>query len=179
MPVLTRSVSATSSNRPYLTPHSSSSTHPRALIDMTPLPSLFDKMIEVAKRRKRSISVQLKPKTDDHPFVLPSIPEVPEEPSSDPVEVHDVQQPSDAPTEVEDKPEFEPVAHQPPATSDHMDFEDTPIIFSDPVYPTIPPDPIVPPPAPAPVPPLVYGEVIVNFLPSNPPSIYPGPPVEL
>jgi len=112
---------------------------------------------------------------DDEPFVLPSIPEVPEEPSSDPVKGRDIQQPSDTPTEVEG----EPVAHQPSPTSDYMDFEDTPIVFSEPVYPTIPPDPIALPPAPIPVSPLIHGEVAASFLPFNPLIKYPGPPVAL
>lgn len=176
MPVLTRSASATYSSKAYLTPHTPPSAHPRALIDMTPLPSLFDKMIEAAGRRKRSTSVQLKSKVDDSPFTLTSIPEEPEGPLSDPVKVQDDQQLSDSPTEVEDEPELEPVAQQLWATSDHMDFEDTPIIVSEPVYPSPPLVPIVPPPAPAPIPPLVHEGVVTHFLPSNPLNIYPGSP---
>jgi hypothetical protein len=140
---------------------------------MTPLPSLFDKMIEAAKHRKRSNSLQLKSKVDD-PFALSPIPEAPEGPSSDPVEVHKVRQPSDTPIEVED--ELEPVTHQPSATSDRMDFEDTPIVFSESVYPN-PPVPVVPPPVAATVPPLVREEVVMNFPPSNPLDAYLGPSV--
>ena len=164
MPVLTRSASATSSNKPYLTPHTPLSAHPRVLINMTPLPSLFDKMVEAAKRNKRSTSVQLESKAGGDPVALPSIPEEPEESSSDPVEVCDIRQPSETPTEVGDEPE--PVAHQPSATSDHMDFEDTPIAFSEPVDHTPPPAPIVLPPAP--VSSLSHEEVLTNFLPPNP-----------
>ena len=171
MPILTRSVSATLPNRPYLTPPP---TNPRAFTDdMTPLPSLFDKMIEAAKRGKRSTSFQLKSKVDDDPFALPSIPEAPEEPSSDQAKVCAVRQPSDTPIKVE----VEPATHQPSATSDRMDFEDTPIVFSEPVYPNPPPIPIVPPPAPAPSSLLVCGEVVTSFPPSNPFDTYPGPPV--
>ena len=170
MPVLMRrSVSATSSNRPYLTPQTPLSTHPRALVDMTPLPSLFDKMIDVAKRSKRSTSLQLKSMVDDDPFALPS---VPEEPSSDPLKVHCVRQPSDTPIEVGDEPEDEPVAHQPSTASDYMDFEDTLVVFSEPVYPSPPPVPIVSPLAPAPIFPLVHEEIITNFPPSNPFGTY-------
>jgi len=164
MPVLTRSASVTSPNKPYLTPHTPLSAHPRVLIDMAPLPSLFDKMIEAAKRGKRSASVQLQSRVGGDPIALPPIPEEPEEPSSDPVEVHDIRQPSETPTEVGGEPE--PVAHQLPATSDHMDFEDTPIAFSEPVDHTPPPAPIAPPPAP--ISPRFHEEALTNFLPPNP-----------
>ena len=177
MPVIMRSLSAGPSSRPYLTPHTPPSTQARALIDMTPLPSLLDKMIEVAKRNKQSTSVQLKSKVDDDKIKLPSIAEEPEEPLSDPLKVHDIRQPLDVPIEVDDEPKHEPVAHHLPATSDYMDFEATPIVFSGPVYPTPPPVPIVPPPAPAPVFPLGHDEVVTNFPPPNPIDIYPGPPV--
>jgi len=173
MPLLTRSVSATSFTRPYLTPRTPLPTNPRALDDMTPLPSLFNKIIEAANRSKRSTSLQLGSKVDDHPFALPSIPEALEEPSSDPVEVCDVRHPSDTPIEVED--ELEPVTYQPSATSDCMDFEDTPIVFSEPVYPNPPPVSVVPLPAPAPVSPLVREEVITSLSPSNSSNTYPGP----
>jgi hypothetical protein len=174
MAVLTRSASATSSNKPYLTPHTPLSTHPRALIDMTPLPSLFDRIIEVAKRNKRSTSVQSDSKVGGD-LVLSPIPEEPERPSSAPVEGRGVQQPSDVPTEVEVEPE--PVEHQPSATSDHMDFEDAPIVFSVPDDPTPPPLPFVLPPAPTLIPPLAHGEVVTNFPPPNSLYIHPGPPL--
>jgi len=174
MPVLTRSASATSSNKPYLTPHTPLSAHPRVLIDMTPLPSLFDKMIEAAKRNKRSASVQ---RMGGDPIALLPIPEEPEEPSSDPVEVHDIRQHSEAPTEVEDEPEPEPVARQPSTTSDHMDFEDTPVAFSEPVDHTPPPAPIIPPPPP--VSPRFHEEVLTNFLPPNPFHTHLGQPAPL
>ena len=174
MAVLTRSVSATSSNRPYLTPHTPPSTHPRALIDMTPLPSLFDKIIEAAKRRKRSTSVQLESKVGEDPFALPSIPEESEGPTSDPVEVHDIQQPSDGPTEVGDEPE--PVAQQASAT-DQMDFEDTPVVFSEPI--NHPPSPAhsVPPTAPVSVSFPIHEGASTSLLPSDPLCIYPETPV--
>jgi len=175
MPVLTRSVSATCSNKPYLTPHTPLSTHPRALIDMTPLPSLFDKMIEVAKRGKRSTSVHLEVGGD--PFALSPITEEPEESSSDPVEVHNVRQPSEAPTEVGGGPE--PATQQPSATTDHMDFEDTPITFSEPADHTPPPALIVPLPPPAPVSAQFHEEALTNFLPSNPLHTYPEQPAPL
>jgi len=142
---------------------------------MTPLPSLFDKMIEAAKRSKRSTSVQLKAKAGGDPVALPSIPEEPEEPSSDPVEVHDIRQPSEMPTEVGDEPE--PVAHQPPATSDRMDFENTPIPFSELVDHTPPPAPIAPPPAP--VAPQFHEGALTNFLPPNTFHIHVGQPTLL
>jgi hypothetical protein len=151
MPVLTRSASATHLKKAYLTPHTPLPTHARALIDMTPLPSLFDKIAEAATRRGRSNSLRLKPKVDD-PFTLPSIPEEPERPSSTPVEAKNVQQTSDAPTEVEDEPKPEPVSLHPSVASDHMDYEDTPIVFSEPVNLIFPPAPILPPSAPTPAP---------------------------
>jgi len=157
MPVLTRSASATSSNRPYLTPHTPLATHPRALIDTTPLPSLFDKMAGAAKQRKRSTSVQLKSKVDDHPFTLPSIPEESEEPSSDPVKVDHVQKPSDTRTGLE------AAVHQPLATSDDMDFEDTPVTVSELSHPNPPPAPDFS---------LVCGG---HFLSPNPLDIHPRP----
>ena len=143
---------------------------------MTPLPSLFDKMIEAAKRQKRSTSVQLKSGVDDDPFALSSIPEEPEESSSDPVpvKVPDVQKPSDIQIEVEYEPEPEPPVHQPSPTDDHMDFEDTPIVFSEPVYLNPSPVPIVPPSAP--IFPLVHVEVVTHLLPPNPLDICTGPP---
>jgi len=179
MPVLTRSLSAGSSNRPYLTPQTPPSIHARALIDMTPLPSLFDKMVEAAKLSKRSASLQLRSKVDDNKIALPSIPEETEGSSPSPVRVHDVRQSSDAPTTIEDDPEPEPVVHPLSDISDYMDFEDTPIVFSGPVHPTPPPVPIVLPPAPAPVFPLVHEEVVTRFPPPNPVDIYPGPPAAL
>jgi len=142
---------------------------------MTPLPSLFDKMIEVAKRRGRSTSLQLKSGVDNDPSALSSIPGAPEVPSSGPVGACDVRQPSDTPIEVED--EFEPVVHQPLATNDRMDFEDTPIVFSEPAYPNPAPIPIVPPPAPAPVSLPVREEVATGFPPPNPFDAHPGPPI--
>lgn len=178
MPVLTRSALATSSNKPYLTPHTPLSAHPMALINMTPLPSLFDKMIEAAKRSKRSTSVQLESKMGGNSIALQSIPEEPEEPeepSSDPVEVHDTRKPLEMPTEVGDEPE--PVAHQLSATSDRMDFEDTPIAFSESVDHTPPPAPVVPPPAP--VSPWFFEEVPTNSLPPNPFHIHLGQPAPL
>lgn len=169
MPILTRSASATFTNKSYLTPHTPPSTHPRALVAMTPLPSLLDTMFEAAKRKKRSTSLQLESKVDD-PFALRSIPEVPEQPSSDPVGVHDVRQSSDAPTEV-DEPEPKVVVHQPLATCDDMDCEETPIIFSVPVNP-VPPAPTLPPSASASFPPCAYGDVFTTFPTSNHLPVY-------
>lgn len=144
---------------------------------MTPLPSLFDKMVEAAKHNKRSTSVHLESKVAGDLFTLSPICEEPEEPSSDPV--HNVRQPSEAPTEVdpaEVRNDPEPVVLQPSATSDHMDFETTPVVFSEQADHTPPPAPFVPP-APPPAFPLVHGEVRTNFLPPTPPYIHPGPPV--
>lgn len=177
MPILTRSASYTSSSKPcnksHLTPHTPPPTHPRALIDMTPLPSLFDKMIAAAKRGKRSNSVQLKSKVGDDSLAFSPIPERPKRHSSDSVGIRDVQKPSDAPIEVEGEPET--VAHQPPATSDHMDFEDTPIIFSEPLDPTPPLAFGVPPPVLAPALSFIHEEVLAKFPPPNPPYTYPKP----
>lgn len=142
---------------------------------MTPLPSLFDKMIEVAKRGGRSTSLELKSRVDNGPSGLSSIPGAPQVPSSGPVGTCNVRQPSDAPIEVED--ELEPVIHRPLATSDRMDFEDTPIVFSEPAYPNPAPIPIIPPPAPAPVSLPVREEVAAGFPPTNPFDTYPGPPI--
>ena len=174
MPVLTRSASV---NRPYLTPHTPLSTHPKVLLDLAPLPSLFDKMIEVAKRGKRSTSVELESKAGGDPPALSPIVEEAEEPSSDSVEVPDVPQPSEAPAEVGGEPE--PVARQPPTTSDHMDFEDTPIVFSELTDHTPPPAPIVPPPTLAPVSLQPHEEVLPNFLPPNSFYIHPTQPTPL
>lgn len=140
---------------------------------MTPLPSLFDKMVEAAKRSKRSTSVQLRSKVGDDPFALSPIREVLEVPSPNPVRVQNVQQSSDVLTEVEIEPES--VVDQVSATTDGMDFEDTPIV-SEPADPAPPPAPIVPPPAPASVSPPAHEEVSISHLPSNQPRIYPGLP---
>lgn len=178
MPVLTRSASATCSNKPYLTPQTPTPTHPRALVDMTPLPSLFDKIVEATKRGRRSTS--LRPGSNvDSPFSLPSIPEISEDTSSDPVEVHDIQSTSDTPTEVGEEPESEPMAHQPSDISDHMDCEDTPIAFFEPLNPTPSLAPMISLFAPAPVPPVVWGGVVTSFFPSDRHHLYkfPEPPV--
>ena len=141
---------------------------------MTPLPSLFDKMIEATRRIKRSTSVQPGSKVGDDPFALPSIPEVSEGASSDPIEVHSVQQPSDVSAEAGDEPE--PVVHQAPAT-DHMDFEDTPIVSPEPVDPAPAPAPVVPPPPPASVPPPIHEEDFTSLPQSNTLCTHLGPPV--
>lgn len=174
MPALTRSTSATYSNKPYLTPQTPSPVHPRALIDMTPLPSLLDKIVEASKRPKRSTSLQLESKVDDT-SALPSMSGKSEHPSSDPAEVHDIQKTSSAPTKVEDEPEPESVAYQQPATSDYMDCEDTPIVFSEPLNLAPPPAPTRPPLTPALVPPFFYGEAATSFFPSNQPHVYQHP----
>ena len=154
MPTLTRSASATNLNRAYLTPHTPPSTHPGALVDVTPLPSLFNKLAEVAKRKKRSTSLQLKPATDE----LFSVPEGFEQSSPNLVKVYDVQQPSDAPTgvEVEFEPQSQPVIQRPPVTNDRMDYEDTSIV---------PPESANPDSPSAPIPPLTFGDSC--FFPSN------------
>jgi hypothetical protein len=196
MTILTRSASATHSNASYLTPQTPHPpAHPRALIDMTPLPSLFDKIVEASKDRKRSTPLQLGPKVDD-PFALPSIPEEPDYPSSYPLEfrgvqttsgvptevadneVCDVQNISYAPTEIGDELESEPVVHQPSATSDPMDYEDTPIVFG-PLNPTSPPAPIISSFASFPVPPFVCEDVVMSFSPSSQLHTFqhPEPPV--
>jgi hypothetical protein len=177
MPVLTRSVSATSLSRPQVTPQTPPSTHRRAFVEMTPLPSLLDKMLEAARRSRRSNSLQLKSNAGDDPFVLSSIPEEPGRPSSCQMEAHDIQQPSDTPTAVADEPEI--ADHQPSVASDPMDYEDTPIVFSWPVHLNPPPVSVVPLPAPTPVPPLVREEVITGFPLHNPIDTYLGPPVSL
>lgn len=174
MPVLTRSASATHLKKAYLTPHTPLPTHARALIDMTPLPSLFDKIAEAATRRGRSNSLKLRSKADD-PFALPSIPEEPERPSSTPVEAKYVQQTSDAPTEAEGELEPEPVSLQPSVTSDHMDYEDTPIVFSEPADLILPSAPTLPPAAPTPVPPPAYEEVVSDFSQPSQPYTYQHP----
>ena len=125
---------------------------------MTPLPSLLDKMVEVAKCRTRSTSLQL---TSKKPSKSPSIPEGSERPSFVPAKDRDIDQASDAPTEVEDEPEPEPVFRQSSVTSDYMDYEDTPITFSEPVN-------SIPPPAPAPPTPLIHEVVMDPSPPSQP-----------
>lgn len=154
MPARTRSASATrESQRLYLTPQTPSPARPRALIDMTPLPSLFDKIIEASKRKKRSTSLQLESKVDN-PFALPSIPEDPE---------------------IEDEPEPQSMVYEPLITSDHMDYEDTPIVFSEPHNPIPSLVPTISPRAPAT--PFVYGEAVTSFFPFNKPHInqHPAP----
>lgn len=175
MPVLTRSVSATSLSRPQFTPQTPPSIHRRPLVEMTPLPSLLDKMFEAAKRSRRSSSLQLKSKADDDPFVLSPILEEPGRPSSCPIEARDVQEPSDTPTVVADEPEI--AIHQPSATSDRMDCEDTPIVFSGPIHLSPSPVSIVLPLIPAPIPPLAREEVITDFLLGNPIDTYLGSPI--
>ena len=173
MPVLTRSVSATSLSRPQLTPQTPPSTHRRASVEMTPLPSLLDKMFEAAKRSRRSNSLQLKSKADDDPFVLSPIAEEPERSSSPSIEDCDVQQPSDTPTIVADEPEI--AIYQPSVTSDGMDYEDTPMVFSGPFHLGSPPASIIPPPVPTS--PLIREEVITDSFPHNLIGTYLGPPV--
>lgn len=177
MPVLTRSASATSLSRPQLTPQTPPSADRRALVEMTPLPSLLDKMLEAAKRSRRSNSLQLKSKTDDDPFVLSPILEEPGRPSSCLIETYDVQQPSDTPTNASDEPEI--VIHQPSVASDPMDYEDTPFVFSGPIHLSPSPVSAVLPPAPTSVPPLVREEVMRDLLPNNPIDTYLGPPATL
>lgn len=173
MPALTRSVSATYSNKSYLTPQTPSPIHPRAFVDMTPLPSLFDKIAEASKPRKRSTSLQLESKVDD-PFVLPQISEECGNPLSDAPEVCGIQQTSGAPTEVDDEPESKSVVDQPLATSDLMDYEDTPIAFPEPLI-SAPLASTISPLAPAPASSFVHGEALTTLFPSNQPHIYQYP----
>lgn len=155
---------------------------------MTPLPSLFDKIVKASKEGERPASLQLRSKAED-PLALPSIPEESDHPSSNSVEDCDVRSTSDAATEVGDEPEPEPVAHHPLATDDPMDYEEdsidseddpmdweaTPTAFSEPLGPNLPPVAPIWPPAPAYR--FVHGETPA-FL-SNQPHIfqYPEPPV--
>lgn len=126
---------------------------------MTPLPSLFDKIVEASKRGQQSTSLQPGSKADDS-FAPQSNPMGGEHPSSDSAEDHDDEGSSYAPTEVGtevgEESEPEPLVDQPAATRDSMDCVDTPFDFSEPLNAA----------------PFTYGEAATSFPPSNQPHTF-------